>query len=64
MSYFLNESFLVRGEEFYVAVCNKTGAVAIYNGHSMVPITHRTHDKGHHQDNTRQEIPMRNCFVF
>jgi len=31
MSYFLNESFLVRGDEFYVAVCNKTGAVAIYN---------------------------------
>jgi hypothetical protein len=31
MSYFLNESFLVRGDEFYLAVCNKTGAVAIYN---------------------------------
>jgi hypothetical protein len=31
MSYFLNESFLVRGDEFYIAVCNKTGAVAIYN---------------------------------
>ena len=33
MSYFLNESFMVRGEkqEFFIAVCNKTGAVAIYN---------------------------------
>lgn len=33
MSYFLNESFMVRGEksDFYLAVCNKTGAVAIYN---------------------------------
>jgi DNA-directed RNA polymerase II subunit RPB2 len=31
MSYFLNESFMVRGDEFYIAVCNKTGAVAIYN---------------------------------
>jgi len=33
MSYFLNESFMVRGEsqDYYVAVCNKTGAVAIYN---------------------------------
>jgi len=31
MSYFLNESFLVRGDEFYIAVCNKTGAIAIYN---------------------------------
>ena len=31
MSYFLNESFLIRGDEFYIAVCNKTGAIAIYN---------------------------------
>jgi DNA-directed RNA polymerase II subunit RPB2 len=31
MSYFLNESFLIRGDEYYLAVCNKTGAIAIYN---------------------------------
>ena len=31
MSYFLNESFLVRGDEYHMAVCNKTGAIAIYN---------------------------------
>jgi len=33
MSYFLNESFMVRGEkeEYYIAICNKTGAIAIYN---------------------------------
>ena len=33
MSYFLNESFMVRAEktEYYLAVCNKTGAIAIYN---------------------------------
>ena len=31
MSGFLNESFLVRGDEYYMAVCNKTGAIAIYN---------------------------------
>jgi hypothetical protein len=31
MSYFLNESFLVRGDEYYMAVCNKTGCIAIYN---------------------------------
>ena len=31
MSYFLNESFLIRGDEYYIAICNKTGAVAIYN---------------------------------
>ena len=31
MSYFLNESFLVRGDEYYIAICNKTGSIAIYN---------------------------------
>jgi DNA-directed RNA polymerase II subunit RPB2 len=31
MSYFLNESFLVRGDEYYMAVCNNTGTIAIYN---------------------------------
>jgi len=33
MSYFLNESFMVRGEkqDFYIAVCNKSGAISIYN---------------------------------
>jgi len=30
-SHFLNESYLTRGDEYYMAVCNKTGAVAIYN---------------------------------
>ena len=28
---FLQESMLVRGDEYYMAVCNKTGMVAIYN---------------------------------
>ena len=31
MSYFLNESFLTRGDEFYIAICNKTGSISIYN---------------------------------
>jgi DNA-directed RNA polymerase II subunit RPB2 len=31
MSYFLNESFLTRGDEYYIAVCNKTGTLAVYN---------------------------------
>jgi hypothetical protein len=33
MSFFLNESFMVRGEasDFYIAICNKTGAIAVYN---------------------------------
>jgi hypothetical protein len=33
MSYFLNESFMVRGEKqnYFIAVCNKTGAISIYN---------------------------------
>jgi DNA-directed RNA polymerase II subunit RPB2 len=30
-SYFLQESMLNRGDEYYVAVCNNTGTIAIYN---------------------------------
>ena len=30
-SYFLNESFLKRGDEYFMAICNKTGCIAIYN---------------------------------
>jgi DNA-directed RNA polymerase II subunit RPB2 len=30
-SAFLNESFMVRGDEYYMAVCNMTGCTAIYN---------------------------------
>ena len=28
---FLRESMLVRGDQFYMAVCNKTGGIAVYN---------------------------------
>ena len=31
LSYFLNESFMVRGDQYKMAICNKTGTVAIYN---------------------------------
>jgi DNA-directed RNA polymerase II subunit RPB2 len=31
LAYFLNESFLIRGDEYYMAVCNKTGAISVYN---------------------------------
>jgi DNA-directed RNA polymerase II subunit RPB2 len=31
ISYFLNESYMVRGDEYYMAVCNKTGTIAVYN---------------------------------
>lgn len=31
MSYFLNESFMIRADEYFMAVCNKTGSIAIYN---------------------------------
>ena len=30
-SAFLQESFMIRGDEYYMAVCNKTGAIAVYN---------------------------------
>ena len=31
LSAFLTESMMERGDEFYMAVCNKTGTIAIYN---------------------------------
>jgi len=31
MAGFLNESYLIRGDEYFMAVCNKTGSIAIYN---------------------------------
>ena len=31
LSYFLNESYMVRGDQYFMAICNKTGAIAIYN---------------------------------
>ena len=30
-SYFLTESYMIRGDQYYMAVCNKTGAIAVYN---------------------------------
>lgn len=31
LNHFLNESHMVRGDEYYMAICNNTGTVAIYN---------------------------------
>jgi DNA-directed RNA polymerase II subunit RPB2 len=31
VSGFLNESMMKRGDEFYLAVCNRTGSIAVYN---------------------------------
>lgn len=31
MTAFLNDSFLNRGDEYYLAICNKTGMIAVYN---------------------------------
>ena len=31
---FLNDSYMIRGDEYYMAVCNKTGGIAIYNSSS------------------------------
>ena len=36
MSYFLNESFLTRGDEYFMAVCNKTGGISIYNNYQNI----------------------------
>jgi DNA-directed RNA polymerase II subunit RPB2 len=31
LNHFLNESHMVRGDEYYMAICNNTGTMAIYN---------------------------------
>jgi DNA-directed RNA polymerase beta subunit len=31
LSYFLNESYMVRGDQYFMGICNKTGAIAVYN---------------------------------
>lgn len=31
LSHFINESMLVRGDQYHMAICNKTGCIAIYN---------------------------------
>jgi len=31
LTHFLEESMMVRGDEFYVAICNQTGCIAAYN---------------------------------
>ena len=30
-SYFLTESYMIRGDQYFMAVCNKSGAIAVYN---------------------------------
>ena len=35
-SAFLNESYLKRGDEYYMAVCNKTGGIAVYNKNANI----------------------------
>jgi DNA-directed RNA polymerase II subunit RPB2 len=31
LSYFLNESYMVRGDQYFMGICNKTGSIAVYN---------------------------------
>ena len=31
MSHFVNESMMVRGDQFYMAICNLSGCIAVYN---------------------------------
>jgi hypothetical protein len=31
ITHFMQESMLVRGDDYYIAICNKTGTIAIYN---------------------------------
>ena len=33
---FLNESMLIRGDEYFMAICNKTGTIAVYNSSNNI----------------------------
>ena len=35
-AHFLSESFLERADEYYMAVCNKTGMISIYNSNENI----------------------------
>ena len=36
MSGFIKESMMVRGDEYYMAICNKTGSIAVYNENNNI----------------------------
>lgn len=54
ISHFLNESYMVRGDQYYMGICNKTGTIAIYNPSKNMffspladgPLTYTTNSQG------------------
>ena len=61
MSHFLNESMMIRGDEYHLAICNKTGMVAIYNENKNVFMSPHADGPLQYEGDLQKEI--KNIFV-
>jgi len=64
LAYFLNESFLIRGDEYYMAVCNKTGSIAIYNEDKNLFMSPYADGPIHFHTNPDGSINLKNLTKF
>jgi len=64
LNYFLNESMMVRGDEFYMAICNKSGTVAIYNERNNLFLSPFVDGPVKFVTNINNEINIKNVSKF
>jgi hypothetical protein len=64
LNYFLNESMMVRGDEFYMAICNKSGTVAIYNEKNNLFLSPFVDGPVKFVTNVNNEINIKNVSKF
>jgi len=64
LNYFLNESMMVRGDEFYMAICNKSGTIAIYNEQNNLFLSPFVDGPVKFVTNVNNEINIKNVSKF
>ena len=64
LNYFLNESMMVRGDEFYMAICNKSGTIAIYNEKNNLFLSPFVDGPVKFVTNVNNEINIKNVSKF
>jgi len=64
LNYFLNESMMVRGDEFYMAICNKSGTIAIYNEQNNLFLSPFVDGPVKFVTNINNEINIKNVSKF
>jgi DNA-directed RNA polymerase II subunit RPB2 len=64
LNYFLNESMMVRGDEFYMAICNKSGTIAIYNEQNNLFLSPFVDGPVKFVTNINNEINVKNVSKF